>query len=179
MFGYEEALGYCVGDAVRDKDGISAAVLVAEVAAVLRGRGQTIAGALDDIARRWGVFTSRQVSITRKGAEGAAALAAMMDALRASPPEALAGDAVVSVADYAAGIDLPTSNVLALELASGSRVTARPSGTEPKAKFYVDVREPVAPGEAVSAARTRAKASEDRLVDALRELTASLGLRSP
>ena len=103
VFGYEEALGYCVGDVVHDKDGISAAVLVAELAAVLRARGKTLMSELDAIARRWGVFTSTQVNVTRSGAAGVAAIRAMMDALRGSPPTNLGGDEVVALADYQAG----------------------------------------------------------------------------
>ncbi len=180
VFGFEEALGYCVGDVVRDKDGISAAVVFAELCAVLRERGQTVQDALDAIARRYGLFTSSQINVTRKGAEGAAALRAMMDKLRADPPRDLAGDAVVSVSDYdartrtdrrtgaSAPLGLPRSNVLAFELASGSRVIARPSGTEPKAKFYFDVREAVGEGEPVAAATARATASQHRLEAAVR-----------
>jgi phosphomannomutase len=101
-----------------------------------------------------------------------------MDALRTAPPEHVGGDEVVAVADYDARLRrdrragtrselaLPKSNVVTLELASGSRVIARPSGTEPKAKFYFDVREEVAAGEAVAAARARAGARMTRLVDA-------------
>ena len=171
VFGFEEALGYCVGGVVRDKDGISAALLAAELGAVLRARGRTIADALDDIARRWGVFTSSQVNVTRKGASGIAALRSMMGALRAAPPLRVADDEVVAVSDYEAGarvdartgartpLTLPRSNVLTFELASGSRIIARPSGTEPKAKFYFDVREAVAPGEPVAAAAARATAA--------------------
>jgi phosphomannomutase len=166
VFGYEEALGYCIGDVVYDKDGISAALLAAEMAAVLRERGQTLAGALDAIAARWGAFASAQVSLTRKGAAGVEAIRSMMAGLRRSPPAQLAGDAVVAVVDYAAGARaLPKSDVVALELASGSRVVARPSGTEPKAKFYFDVREPAGPG-GVREARSRALAAVDRLKDA-------------
>ncbi len=166
VFGYEEALGYCVGNVVHDKDGVSAALLAAEVAAVLRQRGQTIAGALDAIAGRWGVFTSAQVSLTRKGASGVAAIRAMMASLRTAPPRELAGDPVVAVVDYEAGVrGLPRSDVIALELASGSRVIARPSGTEPKAKFYFDVRqEPVA--GAVAGARQAALQAMGRLKEA-------------
>ena len=173
VFGYEEALGYCIGDVVHDKDGISAALLAAELTAVLRERGQTLAGALDAIAARWGVFASTQVSLTRKGAAGAEAIHGAMARLRRSPPTHLAGDAVVAVVDYQAGARaLPKSDVIALELASGGRVVARPSGTEPKAKFYFDVREPTDPGE-VPAARSRALASLSRLKDAfLAELAA-------
>jgi phosphomannomutase len=165
LFGYEEALGYCVGSAVHDKDGISAGLLMAEVAAVLDARGLTLLDALDRIARRWGVFISTQASVTRRGAGGGAAIQAMMDHLRACPPDRVGGDEVVAVTDYAArrrtvrasgqgaceaeapirieAIALPPSNVLAYDLASGARIIARPSGTEPKAKFYFDVREEV------------------------------------
>jgi phosphomannomutase len=168
VFGYEEALGYSVGDVVRDKDGISAAAVVAEIAAVLRGRRQTIQDALDAIARRWGAYASLQVSLTRKGIEGAAAIRAMMDRLRASPPARLLDDPVVSVADYERGVgSLPPSNVLALHLASGARIIARPSGTEPKAKVYVDVAERVDPAEPVPAARARAAARASALSAAL------------
>jgi phosphomannomutase len=178
VFGYEEALGYCVGSIVFDKDGVSAAVLAAEVAAVLRERGQTPLDALDALSRRWGLFTSSQLSVTRKGAAGLAAIRSMMDALRASPPERVGGDEVVAVADYDAHVrwdrragtrtelTLPKSNVVTLELASGSRVIARPSGTEPKAKFYFDVREEVAPGEPVAAAKARAEVVLKRLAAA-------------
>jgi phosphomannomutase len=178
VFGYEEALGYAVGDIVYDKDGVSAAAVFAEMAAVLRERGQTPLDALDVIARRWGLFTSAQVSVTRKGAAGMLAVRTMMESLRTAPPERIGGDEVVAVADYEARarwdrrqgsrteLTLPKSNVVALELASGGRVIARPSGTEPKAKFYFDVREEVAPGEAVAAARTRAEAVLSRLKEA-------------
>jgi phosphomannomutase len=178
VFGFEEALGYCVGDVVRDKDGISAAVLAAEVVAVLRERGRTVQDELDAIARRWGVFTSSQVNVTRKGASGVVAIRAMMDRLRASPPRHVGDDEVVAFADYeartradlrgggVASLTLARSNVLAFELASGSRIIARPSGTEPKAKFYFDVREEVRPGEPVGSATGRALSSMRKLADA-------------
>ena len=181
VFGYEEALGYSVGGVVRDKDGISAALLAAEVAAVLAARGSSVRGALDAIARRWGVFASSQVSVTRKGAEGAAAIDAMMNGLRTSPPERIASDVVVAVSDYRTGerldriraarspLGLPASNVLSFELASGSRIIARPSGTEPKAKFYFDVREAVAAGESVEDARTRARTTLSTLASEPRQ----------
>jgi phosphomannomutase len=178
VFGYEEALGYCVGSAVRDKDGISAAVLAAEVAAVLRARGQTVQSELDAIAGRWGVFASAQVTITRKGASGTAAIHAMMAALRDSPPRRIAESEVVFVADYdarkrtelstgaSADLTLPRSSVLALELGCGGRVIVRPSGTEPKAKFYFDVREDVVGGEPTEMAKARALSRLSRISDA-------------
>ncbi|HEY8040544.1 MAG TPA: phospho-sugar mutase [Polyangiaceae bacterium] len=182
VFGYEEALGYCVGDVVRDKDGISAAALAAEIAAVLRERGQTVLEALDGIARRHGVFTSTQVNVTRKGASGLASIQAMMDRLRASPPGRIGDDEVAAVCDYdkqvrtdtrqgtTSPLTLPRSNVLTFELASGSRVIARPSGTEPKAKFYIDVRQEVGADEPVAAAAARATATMRKLADAFKTL---------
>ncbi len=175
VFGYEEALGYCVGSAVRDKDGISAALLTAELVAVLRKEGATLATRLAAIAERWGLYASSQVNVVRKGASGVAALRDAVEALRASPPASIGGDAVVAVTDYQARtrrdrrsgevtpVALPASLVVALELASGSRIIARPSGTEPKAKVYFDAREPLAPGEPVAAAASRAAATLRRL----------------
>jgi phosphomannomutase len=183
VFGYEEALGYCVGSVVRDKDGISAAVAVAELAAVLRQRGRTLKGELDAIARRWGAYGSLQLSVTRKGATGTAAIARMMDRLRSSPPRRVSSDEVTSMADYESlvrkdlregateRLTLPRSNVVVFELGTGARIIARPSGTEPKAKFYFDVREEVRADEPVEAADARARASLTRLSDAFVALT--------
>jgi phosphomannomutase len=177
VFGYEEALGYCAGNVVRDKDGISAALLAAELAGVLRGRGVTLQDELDAIARRWGAYVSMQLSVTKKGAGALAAMATMMDRLRQSPPRRIGDDEVVALADYEAGrrtdfrsgravpLTLPHSNVLSFELASSSRIIARPSGTEPKAKFYFDVREEVRPGEPASSATQRAQVALKRLAD--------------
>jgi phosphomannomutase len=178
VFGYEEALGYCVGQAVRDKDGVSAALLVAELTAVLRSRGMTLGEQLDVIACRWGAVASSQVNVTRKGASGNGTIRAMMQGLRSSPPRAIGGDEVVEVSDYQAGtrlstrtgvsvpLVLPRSDVLSFDLESGSRVIARPSGTEPKAKFYFDVREEVRLGEAAAAARARSTVRMKGLADA-------------
>jgi phosphomannomutase len=178
VLGYEEALGYCVGDAVHDKDGISGALVAAEVVAVLRERGRSVRDELDAIARRWGVYTSSQVNVMRKGVSGLASLRAMMARLRGSPPRRIGEDEVVAVSDYEARtrtevrtrgvgpLSLPKSNVLTFDLASGSRVIARPSGTEPKVKFYFDVRQEVAESETVAAATERASASMRRLAEA-------------
>jgi phosphomannomutase len=177
VFGFEEALGYTVGELVRDKDGISAAVVFAELAAVLRAQGTTVLDHLEALYRRYGLFVSSQVNLTRKGAEGSAELRAIMAKLRQSPPWTVADQAVVSVRDYQAQVilakdgttrplTLPRSDVLAFELASGSRIIARPSGTEPKAKFYFDVREPIAEGESFADVNVRAAATMKKLADA-------------
>ncbi len=177
VFGFEEALGYTVGELVRDKDGISAAVVFAELTAVLRAQGTTVLAHLEGLYRRYGLFVSSQVNLTRKGAEGIAELHAIMARLRKSPPWKVADEDVVTVRDYQGQVvlakdgsttplSLPKSDVLAFELASGSRIIARPSGTEPKAKFYFDVREPIAEGEPLGAANTRAEATMKKLADA-------------
>ncbi len=177
VFGFEEALGYTVGELVRDKDGISAAVLFAELTAVLRTQGTTVLDHLEGLYRRYGLFVSSQVNITRKGAEGIAELRALMAKARKSPPWKVGDEDIVAVRDYLGQVvtskdgttkplALPKSDVLTFELASGSRIIARPSGTEPKCKFYFDVREPVAPGEPLAAASVRAEATMKKLSDA-------------
>lgn len=177
VFGFEEALGYTVGELVRDKDGISAAVLFAELTAVLRASGTTVLAHLEGLYRRYGLFVSSQVNLTRKGASGLAELRAIMQRLRENPPWTIGDHPVASVRDYLRQVtttsdgttrplDLPQSDVLAFELASGSRVIARPSGTEPKAKFYFDVREPIRGDEPLAAAEARAAETMKKLADA-------------
>ncbi|EYF03403.1 phospho-sugar mutase [Chondromyces apiculatus] len=174
VFGYEEALGYCAGTVVRDKDGISAAVLLAELAAVLRAEGLTLLDALDRIARTYGLFVSAQRNFTFPGTEGMALIDAAMDRLRRKPPRVIADVPVAAHVDVLEGLrvrsdgtqeslTLPSSNVLIYELEGGSRVIARPSGTEPKIKFYLDVREPVAEGEPLAEAEARARARMEAL----------------
>jgi len=177
VFGFEEALGYTVGELVRDKDGISAAVVFAELTAVLRTKKTTVLAHLESLYRRYGLFVSSQVNLTRKGVEGLAELKAIMQGLRENPPWQIGDHEVTTIRDYSQQIitskdgtkrplDLPKSNVLTFELASGSRVIARPSGTEPKAKFYFDVREPIQEGEPLTSAEQRAAATMKKLADA-------------
>jgi phosphomannomutase len=168
VFGYEEALGYTVGDVVRDKDGISAAVIMSEMVAWLREHGRTLFDELETIHRRFGLFVSSQVNITRPGAQGIQEIRAIMDRLRGAKPRRFGSHEVLVVRDYDAQtalhlgdgrtekLSLPRSNVLAFELAGGSRIIARPSGTEPKIKFYFDVREPMTQGEPLASAEARA-----------------------
>ncbi|CAN5898333.1 phospho-sugar mutase [soil metagenome] len=184
VFGFEEALGYTVGELVRDKDGVSAAALFAELTAVLRAQNTTVLAHLEGLYRRYGLFVSSQVNLTRKGAEGIAELRAIMARLREAPPWKVADQDVVTIRDYAeqkilkkdgssSPLSLPRSDVLAFELASGSRIIARPSGTEPKCKFYFDVREPIAAGETLAAASARAEATMKKLADAFVASSAS------
>jgi len=175
VFGYEEALGYTVGDVVRDKDGVSAAAVMAEMVAWLRDGKRTLLGELDAIHRKYGLFVSSQVNITRPGASGVSEIRAIMERLRASSPRAFGAHEVAIVRDYEAQtatrlvdgqvtkLTLPKSNVIAFELVSGSRIIARPSGTEPKIKFYFDVRAVVGQGEPMKDAETRANATMSEL----------------
>ena len=173
LFGYEEALGYTVGDVVRDKDGVSAAMMVAELVAWLAAQGRTVHDELEAIARKFGLWVSGQVNVVRKGTAGPAEIRAMMDRVRAASPRALGPFAVVAKADFASGArGLPKTNMVAFELAGGSRVIARPSGTEPKAKFYFDVSDRVADGETLDAAEARARARMKELEDAFVALAA-------
>ena len=130
VFGFEEALGYTVGTVVRDKDGISAGLLLAEMAAELNEDGKTL---LDELARLrdlYGRFVSRQKSVTLEGAEGAKQIANAMERLREARSESLAGEPVRFH---------ERSGVLLYDLEAGGRVAVRPSGTEPKLKFYMEV----------------------------------------
>jgi phosphomannomutase len=139
--GYEEALGYTVGTVARDKDGIGSALVFADLAAWCRSRGVTVHEYLEEIRRAHGVFVAKQRNFTFPGAEGAAAIKKIMEGFRASAPAAIAGVRVATAKDYQAGVaDMPRSNVIAYELEDGSRITLRPSGTEPKIKYYFDVR---------------------------------------
>ncbi len=151
ILGYEEALGYSVGTIVRDKDGISAAVTFAMLAAAAAGRGQTTLDRLGDLYRRYGISVSTQVSIRREGASGSQEIAAAMDALRNDPPTELAGFPVVGSTDFLVGADqrpryLGATNLIELDLGDSGRVLARPSGTEPKLKVYVDLSGPFPDG---------------------------------
>jgi phosphomannomutase len=168
VFGFEEALGYTVGPVVRDKDGISAALIAAELVAVRHAEGKTLLDELEALARRYGLFVSGQKSVTMPGAEGLGQIAEIMRRLRASSPSKIGDLAVVAASDYEAQVRrtaggeeqklaLPPSNVLAFELEGGSRIIARPSGTEPKIKFYFDLREAMKDGEAVADAEKRAR----------------------
>ncbi|HSJ59748.1 MAG TPA: phospho-sugar mutase [Jiangellaceae bacterium] len=170
-FGYEEALGYCVDpDAVRDKDGISAAVLVLELAATLRRDGRTLADALDDIAREYGLHATDQLSVR---VDDLSQIGAVMQRLRSAPPSKLGGRAVEQVEDLSEGAGgLPPTDGLRYRLAGDGRVIVRPSGTEPKLKCYLEVVVPV-PGDDVAAARATAA---DRLTAIKADLAAATGL---
>jgi phosphomannomutase len=153
-YGYEEALGYCVDpNGVRDKDGITAGLMVAEMAARLKSWNGSLLQVLDDLAYEYGVHATRQVSVR---VSELARIPAVMSALRASPPVEVAGIAVASFEDLEQGSPgLPPTDGLRLVLASGARIIVRPSGTEPKVKCYLQSVVPVVDGD-VDAARAQA-----------------------
>lgn len=145
VLGYEEALGYSVGDVVRDKDGISAAVVMGQVLAALAARGQDLQGHLAELDERYGRWCNVQRSVRREGPDGAAQIAAAMARARSATPEALGPRSVARHEDLLLGADdrpawLPADDVVVWHLDGGSRVLVRPSGTEPKLKVYVDLR---------------------------------------
>ena len=141
LVGGEESYGYLVGDEVRDKDAIAAACMIAEMADEEWRKGRTLLDRLRDLHRHYGMYREALVSLKREGIAGAEEIRAMMDGFRQSPPTHLGGEAVAEVRDHLKGWNgLPLSNVVQFLTEEGALVTARPSGTEPKIKFYFSVK---------------------------------------
>ena len=159
VYGYEEAIGYCVDpDAVSDKDGISAALLLLELAACLKAQGRGIQDLLDDLYRQFGLYLTGQISMR---VADLAIISDIMTRLRRTPPPDLGGSRVLSVDDLEDGIDgLPPADGLRLNM-DGARVIIRPSGTEPKLKCYLQVVVAVEAG--TDATRAAATAEMERL----------------
>lgn len=167
-YGYEEALGYCVApELVRDKDGISAAVLIAEMAAAAKAEGKSIFDTLDDLYLVHGLHASDQLSIR---VADLGLLDAMMNRLRVNPPEAFGGSAVEVSTDLAEGSDaLPPTDGLLYLTRDQSRVIIRPSGTEPKLKCYLEVIRPVESAAELPEARQAARTALDDVLGDVRE----------
>ncbi|MDR3191173.1 MAG: phospho-sugar mutase [Lactobacillaceae bacterium] len=152
LFGFEESYGYLVKSFARDKDSIQATVLMAEVAAYYKSLGKTVYDGVQELFEKYGYFVENTKSITLAGVEGPAKIAALMSKFRAETPIEFGGDKVVKVEDFASQIEtdvvtdtetamtLPQANVVKYWLADGSWVAVRPSGTEPKIKFYVGTK---------------------------------------
>ncbi|WP_060906459.1 phospho-sugar mutase [Streptomyces scabiei] len=170
-YGYEEALGYCVDpEGVRDKDGITAALLITELASRLKEEGRTLLDLLDDIAVEHGLHATDQLSVR---VEDLSVIARAMERLRERPPTALAGLTVTTAEDLTRGTDrLPPTDGLRYTL-DGARVIVRPSGTEPKLKCYLEVVVPVADHAGLPAARAKAT---DLLAGIKRDLSAAAGI---
>ncbi|MFC9573519.1 phospho-sugar mutase [Heyndrickxia sporothermodurans] len=152
LFGYEESYGYLIGDFVRDKDAVQSAVFAAEVAAYYKKQGKSLYDGLLDIFAQYGYYIESLRSLTLKGKEGTEKIAEILNTFRQNPPTEIAGLRVAAVEDYqmserknllteeTTNINLPKSNVLKYYLEDGSWFCLRPSGTEPKAKFYFGVK---------------------------------------
>ncbi|MCQ4082495.1 phospho-sugar mutase [Streptomyces sp. RB6PN25] len=179
-YGYEEALGYCVDpEGVRDKDGITAALVVAELAASLKRSGRTLTGLLDELALEHGLHATDQLSVR---VADLSLIADAMARLRERPPSRLAGLAVVSAEDLSKGSEtLPPTDGLRYRLAGDSRVESarvivRPSGTEPKLKCYLEAVVPVGSAQALAQARVTASSV---LAEMKKDLSAAAGIQAP
>ena len=152
VFGYEEALGYAVGDVVRDKDGIGAALAMLRLAEMAKSEGRSVLEVYDDLERAHGVHLTSQLTLRT------ADQAHVMSQLRSAPPAAFGDEPVTGLSDLARGDDgrgVPRADVLIFRLGTGARVVLRPSGTEPKIKCYIEITEPLA-GRSLAAAREAA-----------------------
>ena len=179
--GGEESYGYLAGDLVRDKDAVLSCVLIAEMCAWAKSNDKSLFELLIDIHAEFGFYLEDLISIKKEGKSGAEEIAKMMEELRSKPPKQIAGSDVVYLRDYKLGkvtnfadgssfeTGLPSSNVLQFETAEGTIVTARPSGTEPKIKFYFSVN-----GELEDKARYNEKNTE--LEGKIKTIQSELGL---
>ena len=160
--GAEESYGYMVGDFVRDKDAVASCAMIAEIAAYARDKGQTLFDLLLEMYQEFGLYREDLVSITKKGKRGAEEITAMMQNFRQQPPQQLGGSKVTEIIDYQQQVhrhlsdgtekpvEMPKSNVLQFITEDGTKISARPSGTEPKIKFYVSVTAPLPSATAFS-----------------------------
>jgi phosphoglucomutase len=179
--GGEESYGYLIGDAVRDKDAVASCTMIAELTADAKDQGLSLFDLLIEMYREAGFYYESMVSLTKKGMTGAEEIQAMMAGFRANPPRSIAGSDVVRIDDYqsltrhdpqsgsttaieSGKLGIEASNVLQFFTADGTKVSARPSGTEPKIKFYVSVVEPLASAEAFDATYAELQAKAGRVV---------------
>lgn len=177
--GGEESYGYMIGDSVRDKDAIASVALICEMAAYARSQGRSLYEQLIDIYVKYGYYKENLISITKKGMKGAEEIADMMRGYRENPPSTINGSKVVTLYDYELQqvkdlktgdikpIDLPKSNVLQFLLEDGSKISARPSGTEPKIKFYFSVNQPLENAAGFDAAT---KALDERVQNIIKDM---------
>ena len=182
--GGEESYGYLIGDFVRDKDAVASCAMIAELTASAKDRGLSLFDLLMAMYQENGFYYESLVSLTKKGKSGAEEIQQMMADFRANPPKEIAGSPVVRVDDYkslvrldaqtgqstaikSGSMGIESSNVLQFFTADGTRVSARPSGTEPKIKFYVSVVEPLASKDAFDDTYAQLKAKVQRVIDEL------------
>ena len=177
LFGYEESYGYLIGTFARDKDAVQSAVFAAEVAAYYKTQGKSLYDGLMEIYEKYGYYQESQRSLTLTGKAGAEQIAGILESFREEPPKQINGVTVVGIEDYEASehldvrtgersaINLPKSNVLKYWLADGSWICVRPSGTEPKAKFYFAVK-----GESMADSKEKLAGLEEELMKVVEEL---------
>jgi phosphoglucomutase len=179
IIGGEESYGLMVGSKIRDKDAVSAVAILCEMAAYERSRGKTLFEKLLELYVQHGYYLEHLISITKKGRDGQQQIAEMMERFRAQPPLSLGGVKVAQLLDYekresrnlATGavskIELPKSNVLQFLLEDGSKISARPSGTEPKIKFYFSVNAPLPNAEAYESVQQQLKGRIEAIIKEL------------
>ncbi|MCH6235092.1 phospho-sugar mutase [Cognataquiflexum rubidum] len=175
--GGEESYGYLVGDFVRDKDGVSACAMVSEIVAYYKSQGKTVQNVLAEIYTQFGFYKESLISVTKKGKDGAEQIQQLMAGFRTNRPTEMNGIKVVKVVDVKeskvydivngteSALKMDKSNVIQFYLADGSKISARPSGTEPKIKYYFSVNEPLPNKEAYKAV----EASLERKIEGLKK----------
>lgn len=175
--GGEESYGYLVGDFVRDKDGVSACAMVSEIVACYKSQGKTVQNVLAEIYTQFGFYKESLISVTKKGKDGAEQIQQLMAGFRTNRPTEMNGVKVVKVVDVKeskvydivngteSALKMDKSNVIQFYLADGSKISARPSGTEPKIKYYFSVNEPLPNKEAYKAV----EASLERKIEGLKK----------
>lgn len=174
--GGEESFGYMVGDFVRDKDAVTATLLACEVAAQAKAKGSSFYEELIDCYVRFGFYKEKLISLTKKGISGAEEIQQMLKDFKENPVESVQGSKVVWIEDYNTSvarnvvtgeekpIDLPKSNVLIYETEDGTRIAARPSGTEPKVKFYMSTNSSLAKASEFKSVNSRLDAKLEGIV---------------
>lgn len=179
IIGGEESYGLMIGKELRDKDAISAVAILCEMAAYEKAHGRSLFQKLQQLYVQYGFYLEHLISITKKGRDGQQQIAEMMERFRNNPPQTLAGSPVATLLDYEkrvrtdlqsgqqSPIELPKSNVLQFETADGTKVSARPSGTEPKIKFYFSVNAPLASVEAYEQVEAELKAKIQTIIGEL------------
>ena len=175
--GGEESYGFLVGDFARDKDGVSACAILAEIVAFYKEKGMTLFDVLAEIYEKYGFYKESLISVTKKGKDGAEQIQQLMHGFRSSPPEAINGVKVIKIIDVKESkiydkinetvepLALEKSNVIQFYLEDGSKISARPSGTEPKIKYYISVNENLPDREAYRAI----EASLDKRINELKK----------
>ena len=177
--GGEESYGFMVGDFVRDKDAVTASLLASEIGSQLKSEGSSFYNLLIDCYLSYGFYKERLISITKKGQEGASEIRKMMSDFEARPPKTIVGETLKYIENYNNStrtnletgekemIDLPTSNVIIYETTEGTRVAARPSGTEPKIKFYISTKTHLESAEVFEKTNKDIEAKIDQIISEL------------